>query len=294
MRILFKRWALLAVSIMISVSSAGASDLKEILDKGELRHLGVRYARFVTGSGDGFSCDLIKLFAKDLGVKYVHVESSWSSIIGDLTGESYTVERDNVTLTGKVPIKGDLIASGLTILPWREKLINYSDPTFPSGVWVIAAAESTLQPIKPTEDIKEDIKKVKVKLKGRTLLCMPGTCLDPELYDFDNFDVTLIPKHLQMNEFAPAILNGKADTSLLDVADTLIALEKWPGKIKVIGPISMPQRMGAGFAKSSPLLKQAFNKFLRKIMQNGSYTKLVDTYYPGVQFYFPEFFRARQ
>ncbi len=123
---------------------------------------------------------------------------------------------------------------------------------------------------------------------------MPGTCLDPGLYSLSDLGATLVPLHLQMNEFAPAILNGKAETSLLDVADSLIALEKWPGKIKVIGPVSAKQEMGVGFPKSSPHLLRAFNTFLSRIIQDGTYKKLVDTYYPGVQVYFPDFFSSRQ
>jgi hypothetical protein len=53
------------------------SDLPEILQKGELRHLGVPYANFVTGSGDGLDVDLVKLFVQHLGVRYVWVKTTW-------------------------------------------------------------------------------------------------------------------------------------------------------------------------------------------------------------------------
>lgn len=99
-----------------------------------------------------------------------------------------------------------------------------------------------------------------------------------------------MPLPLKMNEFAPAVINGSAETSLLDVADSLIALEKWPGKIKVIGPVSLPQTMGVGFPKTSPKLLSRFNAFLDRIQKDGTYMQLVDKYYPGVEVYFPEFF----
>lgn len=294
----FIRWSMVALTVlfmnlMVGISAAPARDLAEILDQGELRHIAVPYAKFVTGSGDGFSCDLIRLFARNLGVKYVSVESSWNMVIGDLTGKTFKVIGDEVEITGKAPIKGDLIANGLTILPWRKKLIDYSEPTFPSGVWLIAAADSSIQPIKPSGNLQSDIKQVKSLLADRTLLCMPGTCLDSALYGLDDSGAMLVPLNLKMNEFAPAVLNKKAETSLLDVADSLIALEKWPGRIKVIGPISTPQEMAVGFPKSSPHLLRAFNTFLNRIILDGTYIKMIRKYYPDVQVYFPDFFQQQ-
>lgn len=271
-------------------AAAPAGDLPEILARGELRHIGVPYAKFVTGSGDGFSCDLIREFARELGVCYVYVRSSWKTVLSDLSGHEFTVQGDDVRVTGTAPVKGDLIANGLTILPWRRKLIDYSTPVFPSGVWLIARGDSDLHPIKPSGDLEKDILQVKSLLIGRRLLCMPGTCLDPGLYGLDRVGATLVPLPLKMNEFAPAVINGRAETSLLDVADSLIALEKWPGKIKVIGPLSLPQTMGVGFPKTSPQLLKRFNAYLERIQKDGRYMELVNQYYPGIEVYFPRFF----
>ena len=85
--------------------TATLADLKSIRDKGVIRHLGVRYARFVSGSGDGFSTDLIKGFANELGVRYEYVETSWQSVITDLTGKTYRIVNGKVETTGEGPIK---------------------------------------------------------------------------------------------------------------------------------------------------------------------------------------------
>jgi hypothetical protein len=87
-------------------ASTQPRDLKEVLQAGVLRHLGVPYANFVTGSGDGLDVELIQLFAGHLGVRYEYVNSSWKQVIGEQ------------------PIRGDLIANGFTMLPWREKIID--------------------------------------------------------------------------------------------------------------------------------------------------------------------------
>lgn len=271
-------------------SEASVAGLKEIQQNGVLRHLGVPYARFVTGSGDGFSTDLIKGFAADLGVQYEYVETNWQNVISDLTGTKYKVESGKVTVTGSSTRKGDLIANGLTILPWRQQLITYSTPTFPSGIWLISRADAPLKPIIPSGDINKDIEMVKGLMANTSVLCMSGTCLDSTLYDLENSGAQLLSVNLKMNEFAPAVINKRAQASLLDVADALIALEKWPGQIKVIGPLSAPQEMAVGFHMSDIELIKRFNRYLSSSRSDGRYMDLIHRYYPDVEMYFPDFF----
>ena len=128
------------VLLIVFIALCFSQDLKEIKKAGELRHLGVPYAYFVTGLGDGLDVEVMQGFAKYIGVKYVYVKTNWDDMFKDLTG------KDNKTGQNS-HIKGDIIANGLTKLPWREKLVNYSTPTFPSGVWLIARANSNIKPI---------------------------------------------------------------------------------------------------------------------------------------------------
>ncbi len=267
--------------------------LPDIKARGVLRHLGVPYASFVTRTQDGLDVELVKLFAQDLGVKYEYVETSWENIIADLTGKKVKAKGDNVLVLGEAPVKGDLIACGFTILPWREKIMAYSTPTFPTQIWLIAQAEFPQKPITPAGDIDQDIAAVRAMLKGHSLLVKTNTCLDPSLYNLDQTGAKIKLFHGGLNELAPALLNGEAEMTLLDVPDALIALGKWPGKIKVIGPLSRRQDMGAAFTKDSPQLRQAFNRFLEKCQKDGTYQCLVNKYYPDVLSYFPDFFAKK-
>ena len=88
----------------------------------------------------------------------------------------------------------------------------------------------------------------------------------------------------------PQVISRKNDFTLLDVPDALIALEKWSGEIKVIGPISEEQVMGVGFRKDSPKLLAEFNKYFDSIKKDGTYEKMVLKYYSGVFSYYPNFF----
>lgn len=268
-------------------------DLQDVRQRNVLRHLGVPYANFVTGSGDGLDVELMKSFALHLGVGYEFVKSSWTDVIGDLTGKIVLPKGDDVEVLGDVPIRADIIASGMTILPWREKMVDFSMPTFPTQVWLIARADSPLKPIRPTGRIDRDIDEVRVLLHGHEILGKPNTCLDPRLYNLQDTGCRVRSFEGALNELAPAIINGEAELTLLDVPDALIALDRWPGEIKIIGPISDVQDMGCAFAKTSPDLRQAFNQFFDQCKKDGAYLKLVKKYYPNVFYHFPDFLKER-
>jgi ABC-type amino acid transport substrate-binding protein len=171
-------------------------------------------------------------------------------------------------------------------------VVDFSDPTFPSAVWLVARSESSLSPIVPSGSLDQDILQVKNSLTDISVLALESTCLDPNLYRMydTKAEIRLPDKTLKLNEMAPAILNGEAETALLDVPDALIALEKWPGQLKVIGPISDTQNMGVAFRKDSPKLRAAFNDYLAMIRRDGTYEKLVEKYYPSVFLYYADFF----
>lgn len=269
-----------------------ANDLQRIKSSGELRHLGIPYANFVTGFGNGLDVELIKGFAKYLGVKYTFVQTNWDDAFTDLTGNKIKKNGDNIEIVGKEIIKGDLIANGLTILPWRKKVLNYSTPTFPSGVWLVAKSNSDIKPIIPSNSLENDIVKVKNSIKDKKLLTRPNTCLDASLYNINknNTKILIHPKEKSIIEMVPALINNQAEVTLLDVPDALIAIEKWSGEIKIIGPVSQNQEMGVGFRKESKELLLEFNKYFQMIKKDGTYNKMVRKYYPAVFDYYQDFF----
>ncbi|MBU0986729.1 MAG: transporter substrate-binding domain-containing protein [Proteobacteria bacterium] len=275
---------------LIFWGSAFGADLSEIKKRGVLRHLGVPYANFVTGSGDGLDVELIKRFAEHLGVKYEYVKTDWENVIGDLAGKKVQPEGNDVTILGEMPVRGDLIANGLTKMPWRQKVVDYSTATFPTQVWLVARSDSDMNPIKPFGDIDKDIVQVKALLNKRCVLGIAKTCLDPSLYGLKEAGAEVKLFSGALNELAPAVIKGEAEATILDISDALIVLEKWPGKIKVIGPVSLMQEMGVAFAKTSPELREAFNRFFEKYKADGMYQRLVKQYYPGMFMYYPAFF----
>jgi ABC-type amino acid transport substrate-binding protein len=294
---LVRKSCLLLASLLVSsaVSIAGAADLKDIRAKGELRHLGIKYANFVTGAGDGFDVELTQGFAKHIGVKYTLVYSDFYNVIRDLLGKDVVRKGSDVTLTGNFPVKGDMIATGFTMLPWREAVLLYSKPTFPSQVLLVARAGSKLTPIKGSKNLAQDIQETKALIGKSSLLVMERTCLDPSNYALKGtgIDLKAYTRSTNLNEMVPALLNKEAELTLLDVPDAILDLKKWAGQIKVIGPISEHQNLATAFPKNSPELRQSFDDYLVKVKADGTYDKLVDKYYPGIRRYFPDFFTKK-
>ncbi|WP_417697792.1 transporter substrate-binding domain-containing protein [Psychromonas sp.] len=298
------RYLIVSLLLLCFYSSwSSARDLAEIKADGVLRHIGIPYANFINiykegehTLASGLDVELMQGFAKHLGLKYQFIEATWHNSMTLLTGRNANYV-NGVVVKGHIQheIQGDILATGATILPWRQEVVDFSIPYFPSAVWLIARSDSALSPITPSGSVTEDIKTVKSLFKGHEVLAMKQTCLDPELYDLYNTEAKIIlpVTERKLNEMIPAILNNDAELTLLDVPDILIALEKWPGKTKVIGPISENQKMGVVFRKDSPNLRKAFNLYFKEIQDSGEYNVLVKKYYPSVFHFYPDFFNVK-
>lgn len=172
-------------------------------------------------------------------------------------------------------------------------MVDFSSPVFPTQVWLMARADSPVKPIKPTGSLQGDVISTKKLIRGHSILGKARTCLDPSLYGLEHLTDRIRFHSGTLNEIAPALINGDADLVLLDVSDALVAMQKWPGIIKVIGPISEVQEMAVAFRKDSPELKEAFNRFIADCKKNGTYVKIVKKYYPFAFDYHPKFFERR-
>lgn len=108
-------WFALLLLLCLPLRNANAQDLDAILEDGVLRHLGIPYANFVTGGGDGLDVELIQRFADHLGVRYEFIETDWPRLIGDLTGHNARGAGQDAELLEATPVRGDVAATGITI-----------------------------------------------------------------------------------------------------------------------------------------------------------------------------------
>ena len=269
---------------------AAADDLDQLRARGELRHMGEPYANFITGAGDGLSVEVMKAFAGHLGLRYRFVPTTWSAAVGDLIGRKVAMQNGEAVLGPSQPVRGDVWAGGVTVLPWREKVVAFSQPTFPNQVWLVARADAEIEPIRPSGDSARDVERVKARLNRLSVLCMPGTCLDGRQYRLGQAGAKLIDYTGKVSDIVAVVVQGQSQALLQDAPDAMVSLQKWPGELKVIGPVSPVQRMAAAFAPTSVRLRQEFNRFLTQLKRSGRYRKMAQKYYPTVVDYFPDFF----
>ena len=90
---IFLRACVIGGLLAAGTMPASAQDLAEIRERGVIRHLGVPYARFITGNGEGFDADLVRRFAAQIDVRYEYVSTDWQSVIQDLIGRTSSTNR---------------------------------------------------------------------------------------------------------------------------------------------------------------------------------------------------------
>lgn len=273
-------WCAWAMQVTAAVA-AGPGDLEGIRKEVELRHLGVPYSRFVFGNGPtGASVDLMRAFARHLGVEYVFVPTSWERMIPDLIGRDLVPANGTVRMGAAVPVRGDVLLSGVTMLPWRRQVIAFSQPTIRTQVWLLTAVDHPLTPIRPTGDTNRDIALTRAKVRNLPILGIRDTCFDPTLYGLDRSGAH--PRFFSgsASDLVAAMLQGKAEAVLQDAPDVLVDLEKWSGRLKVIGPVSSLQNMGAGFRREDRALRAAFDRFLVQLQESGELSTIIRRYYP--------------
>jgi ABC-type amino acid transport substrate-binding protein len=285
-------FAWMLTTAVLASGPAQAADLDEIRARGSLRHLGINYANFVRGDGTGFDVELVQGFATAIGVRYELVYSDFYGVIRDLLGKEVRREGSKVLLEGDYPVRGDIISTGFTVLPWRAQVVLFSAPVFPSQVLLLTKHNTVFQSVSAGATLKQEIAATRDVLGKRSLLVMERTCLDPANYGLVGVGIDLrrYTASSNLDEMVPALLRGDAEFTLLDVPDVVVELQRWPGRLKIIGPISEHQDLAAAFPPNAPKLRDAFDAYLRKMRTDGSYDRLVDKHFPGIRRYFPEFF----
>ena len=120
--------------------------LATILKRGVLR-IGVAPAdpfvmRDARGELAGFSIDLARKFAEDLGVQVAFVPTTWSQIVPDLMGNHF-----------------DVIFSGLWITPARALVMNFTESTSLETVHLVAG-----KPLAAAMKTREDFNRPDVRI----------------------------------------------------------------------------------------------------------------------------------
>jgi polar amino acid transport system substrate-binding protein len=187
--------------------------LATVRKRGTLRVGVVDNAPFVmhnaAGELTGFSIDLGRRMAADLGVDIEFVPTSWSQVVADLVGRHF-----------------DVIATGLWVTPARALMVNFSEPTS-VGAMHLVANKSLTSSMKSREDFNRP--DVRLVVFAGTSQEAVAARLFPK--------ASLVKVEGDADPLAP-VLEGKAHAALVTTPTPLLVVSQAPDRLAV--PLDAP------------------------------------------------------
>jgi polar amino acid transport system substrate-binding protein len=241
--------------LALSLGSASAGTLDDISEDGELRacfDAGYMPFEMKAKNGDyiGFDLDLGKLMAKQMGVKYVPVNTAWDGIIPAL-------------LTGKCHI----IMAGMTINAQRNMRVNFADPYITVGQAIL------LNP------------KHKGKILSYKDLNSADYVIASKLGTSGEQVVKKMLSKAKYNAFetetdaALEVTNGKADAMIYDMPFISIYAAQTKGKTEAILEPFTYEPLGWAVKQGDPDMLNFLNNFLRQTKGDGTYDRIYDKWF---------------
>jgi glutamine transport system substrate-binding protein len=195
-----------------------------------------------TGEMVGFDMDILSEVAKRAGFDYDLNTMDFNGIIPALQ-------------TGNA----DVAIAGITITEEREKIVDFTDPYYDSGLRILVPSGSS------AADIDD--------LKGKKI----GTKVGSTSYDFlnkrfgDNADVTPYPGSADMYM---ALMSGSVDAVFYDAPNVgYFSQTKGGDAVKTVGPLYEGQQYGLAFADGSEWVDDA-NEALASMKEDGTYAEI--------------------
>lgn len=222
-----------AAALAFGIGSAQAATLVVATD--------TAFVPFEFKQGDsyvGFDIDMWDAIAKEIGVTYELRPMDFAGIIPALQ-------------TGQV----DVALAGITIKPERQKVIDFSDGYYDSGLMLMVPADS---PIQSSAD-----------LAGKKLAVKTGTSSSD--YAEENFKDTELRKFPNIDNAYLELRTGGVDAAMHDTPNVLYYVNTaGGGAVKAVGGQMMAHQYGIGFPKGSELTAKV-NKALADMKADGRY-----------------------
>lgn len=236
-----KRLFALAAAFAISFGAARADDLIVATD--------TAFVPFEFKEGDkyvGFDIDLWDAIAHEIGVTYELRPMDFAGIIPALQ-------------TGQV----DVALAGITIKPERQKVIDFSDGYYNSGLLLMVPTDSKITSA--------------ADLAGKTLAVKTGTSSSD--YAEENFKNTELRKFPNIDNAYLELRTGGVDAAMHDTPNVLYYIATaGKGAVKTVGEQMMAHQYGIGFPKGSALTPKV-NEALAKLKADGRYDAIYEKWF---------------
>jgi glutamine transport system substrate-binding protein len=201
-----------------------------------------------SGEMVGFDMDILREVARRAGFDYKLQTMSFNGIIPALQ-------------TGNV----DIALAGITITDKREKIVDFSNPYYDSGLRLLVPAND--DGITAVDD-----------LKGKRVACKIGSTS----YDFlqsrlgDEAEITPYPDSADMYM---ALISGTVNAVLYDAPNVgYFAQTRGRGRVKTVGPLYEGQQYGIALVEGSPW-REKVNAALAAMREDGTYAAIYEKWF---------------
>lgn len=191
---------------------------------------------------EGFDVDVVKAIAKKLGLEAEFIKTPFDTIFRNLAQGKF-----------------DMVASATTITAEREKEVDFSEPYFP--------ADQSLM-VKKGSDIK-----TVDNLKGKTVGAQLGTT--GAAYAKDKTDAKSVRTYDLIDDAFKALGAGQVDAVINDCPVSKYAERAHPDLV-VVRAIATHELYGFVFPSGSDALREAFNKELAAVKDDGTVKSIQD------------------
>lgn len=245
-----------AVALMSTSATVTAGPiLDDIAKSGELRVcFDAGYMPFEmkskNGSFIGFDIDIGKQMARQMGVKYVPINTAWDGIIPTL-------------LTGKC----HMINAGMTINAQRNMRVNFADPYIVIGQSILINPELEGE-ITSYKDLNDSKYTIATKLGTTGEQAIKRMISKAKLNVFET-----------QSDAVLEVANGKADAFIYDMPFNAIYASQNDGKVIHLEQPFTYEPLGWAIAQGDSDMLNFLNNFLRQIKGDGTYDRVYDKWF---------------
>lgn len=195
----------------------------------------------------GFDIDLGNALAERLGIKIEWQPTEWSGVIMSLKSKKF-----------------DVIWSGMSITPEREKEVNFTKPYIGSAQIIIVKTSN--KDINSKDNLKGKVVGTQLGSTGETAAKkLEGL---KELKTFDVFTEAINDLNI-----------GRLDAVVIDDVTARYYLQKQPGAFRILDDILSYEPMGIATRKEDTTLLDALNKELQAMIADGTYAKISEKWF---------------
>lgn len=201
-----------------------------------------------TGKMVGFDMDILAEVAKRAGFDYELRTMDFNGIIPALQARN-----------------ADIALAGITITEEREKIVDFSDPYYDSGLRLL---------VRESDNSIDEVNDLEGKKVGTKIGSTSANYLQENLGS--KADITPYPGSADMYM---ALLSGSVDAVFYDAPNVgYFAQTQGEGRAKVVGPLYEGQQYGIALADGSKWVDKV-NKALAAMKEDGTYDEIYSKWF---------------